>query len=114
MATSTMTSLTTFPAIPPAIDNQFLETWIRIGSVYKDAMDDSAQGLVISSAQIIQEHTMRAFVAAAQSCAEALMQNAARVQQQSIARFSTANQKAAEIVGRAWVDAVTVVPRVAR
>jgi hypothetical protein len=89
------------------VDSYVYEMWSRIGIVYKDALDASAYDLVVSSARIVQEHTLRAMVAASQSCAQALAQNAAKVQQQSLDRMISANQKAAEIVGQTWLEALT-------
>jgi hypothetical protein len=81
--------------------------WARIGILYKDAFDASAQDLLMSSTRIVQEHTLRAMVAASRSCAEALAQNAAKVQQQSFDRLLAANRRAAEIMGHTWVEAMT-------
>lgn len=93
------------------VDSYVYEMWSRIGIVYKDAFDASAYDLVTSSTRIVQEHTLRAMVAASQSCAQALAQNAAKVQQQSLDRMITANKKAAEIVGQTWLEAMT--PKIA-
>lgn len=81
------------------------DTWNRVAGLYRDATQASAQQLWMSSAAIIQEHTMRAFMAAAQSCAEALAKNALEVQQQSMARFMDVNQKAASLMGSAVTEA---------
>jgi hypothetical protein len=81
------------------------ETWNRIAGLYREATQASMQQLWLSSANIIQEHTMRALMAAAQSCAEALAQNAVEVQQQSMARFMEVNQKAASLMGSAVTEA---------
>jgi hypothetical protein len=88
------------------VDNVVYEMWSRIGIVYKDAFDASAYDLVTSSTRIVQEHTLRAMVAASQSCAQALAQNAAKLQQQSFDRMISANKKAAEIVGQTWLEAM--------
>jgi hypothetical protein len=96
-----------FPSLPAGIQNPFLDMWPKVGDLYKDAMQGSAQDLYLSSARIIQEHTMRALMTAAQSCAEALAQNAANIQQQSLARLADTNQKAAGMMGSAWFDAMT-------
>lgn len=105
MAVSTK-SLAMPGAAAPA-DNFVFEMWARIGILYKDALDASAYDLLMSSTRIVQEHTLRAMVSASQSCAEALAQNAAKVQQQSVDRLFTANKRAAEIMGQAWIDAMT-------
>ena len=83
----------------------------RIASLYQDATQASMQQLLLSSTQIIQEHTLRAFMAAAQSCAEALAQNAMNVQQEAITRFSDANQQAMGMMGEAFADAWTAQSR---
>ena len=88
-------------------DSRFFETWARIGILYKDALDASAQEWVLSSAHIVQEHTLRAMVAASQSCSQALAQNAASVQQKTVHRLLTANKRAAEIMAQTWIDAMT-------
>ena len=49
---------------------------------------------------------MKAFIAASQSCAEALTRNAVSVQQQSFSRLISANQKAVEIMGQSFADAM--------
>jgi hypothetical protein len=84
--------------------NNVFEMWPRVTGLYRDAMEASAQQLLLSSSRIIQEQTLRAFVAASQACAEALAKNAVVVHQQSLARLADANQKAAVMIGRAVVD----------
>jgi hypothetical protein len=92
---------------PPAqLDSYLFEMWARIGILYKDALDASAYDLVMSSTRIVQEHTLRAMVSASHSCAQALANNAAKVQQQSVERMFTANRRAAEIMGQTWIEAV--------
>jgi hypothetical protein len=81
------------------------DTWGHVAGLYQEAAQANMQQLLFSSANIIQEHTMRAFMAAAQSCAEALAKNALSVQQQSLARFADANQKAMGMMGTAFIDA---------
>lgn len=98
-------------AFPNAMSAPWLDAWARIASVYQEAMQASMQQLLLSSASIIQEHTLRAFMAAAQSCADALAQNAVNVQQQAMARFSDANQKAMGMMGEAFADAWTAQSR---
>lgn len=83
------------------------DTWTGIAGLYRNAAQQSAQQLFLSSANIIQEHTLRAFMAAAQSCADALAKNALSVQQQSMARFADANQQAMGMMGAAVIDAWT-------
>lgn len=89
------------------LDNAAFDMWSRIGILYKDAFDASAYDLLMSSTRIVQEHTLRAMVSASQSCAQALAQNAAKVQQQGFDRMFKANQRAAEIMGQTWFEAMT-------
>ena len=91
-----------FPTIPTA---PFFNTWSSVASLYRDAMHANTQQLVQSSASIIQEHTLRAFVAASKACADALAKNALAVQQQSLGRFTEANQKAVGVLGQAMTQA---------
>jgi hypothetical protein len=95
------------PAIGLGMPNVYLDTWSKLASLYKEAMDANAEHLMVSSGRIIQEHAMQALAAASQSCAEALAKNAALVQQQSLQRLSGANQRAFEIMGLAFMDAMT-------
>lgn len=76
-----------------------------IARLYQDAMETSSRHFMLSSASIIQEHTIRAFMDASRACAEALAKNALSVQQQSIGRFLTANLKAGEMMGQAFTQA---------
>jgi hypothetical protein len=96
---------------PNPMSAPWLDAWARIASLYQDATQASMQQMLLSSAQIIQEHTLRAFMTAAQACAEALAQNAMNVQQEAIARFSDANQKAMGMMGEAFADAWTAQSR---
>jgi hypothetical protein len=95
------------PAIGFGMPNLYLDTWTKLAALYKEAMDANAEHLMVSSGRIIQEHAMQALAAASQSCAEALAKNAALVQQQSMMRFSGVNQRAIEIMGQAFMDAMT-------
>lgn len=101
---------TTFSMFAPTIelkhDSPQQQMMERIANVYAESMRANTQELWLSSARIIQEHTMRAFIQAAQSCMEALTKNAAAVQQQSVARMTSANQKAFEIMSQSFNDAV--------
>jgi hypothetical protein len=94
-------------AMGDGMPNFYLDTWSKVADLYKDALEANAQHLFVSSAQIVQEHTMQALVAASRSCAEALAKNAAVVQQQSFARFAGANQRAIEMISKAFVDAMS-------
>ena len=90
-------------AIFNAMPAQWFDTWSGVGAVYRDAMQASTQQLMLSSASIIQEHTMRAFTAASNACADALAKNAMAVQQQSLLRFADAHQQAMGMMGKAWM-----------
>ena len=92
----------TFPSITTA---PFFDTWSSVAGLYRDAMQANTQQLAQSSASIIQEHTLRAFVAASKACADALAKNALAVQQQSLGRFVDANQKAVGVMGKAFTQA---------
>jgi hypothetical protein len=83
------------------------ELWPGIARLYQDAAETSGRQFMLSSASIIQEHTMRALMEASRSCAEALARNAMSVQQQSMGRFLNANLKAGEMMGQAWMQAWT-------
>jgi hypothetical protein len=105
-------SNTTFPyftaaPLELAASNPYFQMLGCIGSVYADAAKVDADRLWTSSARIINEHTTRAWMSASQACTAALAQNAAAIQQQSLAHLGAANQKALEIMTRAFTDAVT-------
>lgn len=89
----------------PAMPLPFFDIWSGIANLYRDAMEASTQQMMLSSAGIIQEHTLRAFMDASRACSEALAKNAMTVQQQSMGRFADANQKAMEMMGRAFTQA---------
>jgi hypothetical protein len=78
-----------------------------IARLYQDAAETSGRHFMVSSASIIQEHTLRAFTEASRACAQALAKNAVAVQQQSMGRFMDANLKAGEMMGQAWIQAWT-------
>ena len=102
-----MTTMSAYPSLtfPNIQTTPFFETWSNVAGLYRDAMQASTQQWVQSSATIIQEHTLRAFVAASQACANALTKNAMAVQQQSMGRFVEANQKAVGVMGQALTQA---------
>jgi hypothetical protein len=83
------------------------DLWPGIARLYQNAMETSSRHLMLSSASIIQEHTMRAFMEASRSCTEALAKNAMTVQQQSFGRLLNANLKAGEMMGQAMGQAFT-------
>jgi hypothetical protein len=84
-----------------------IDLWPGMARLYQDAVEASSRHFMLSSASIIQEHTMRAFMEASRSCAKALVKNAMTVQQQSMGRFMNANLKASEMMGQAWMQAWT-------
>ena len=84
----------------------YQDAFLKIANVYADSTRASLEQLWISSAKIVMEETMKAFIAASQSCAEALTRNAVSVQQQSFGRLISANQKAVEIMGQSFADAM--------
>ena len=89
----------------PAMSAPFPGLWSNIAGVYGEAMRANTQHLLQSSAAIIQEQVLRAFIAASQSCAEALAKNAMAVQQRSMERFAEANGKALGMMGQAFTQA---------
>jgi hypothetical protein len=89
----------------PAVPNAIFDTWSGIAGLYQNAAQASAQQWVTSSANIIQQHTMQAFINASQACAQALAKNAVSMQQKSMERLVDANQKAAGMMGKAVTDA---------
>jgi hypothetical protein len=94
-------------ALGTGMSNVYLDAWSTVAGLYKEALEANAQHLYVSSAQIVQEHTMQALVAASRSCAEALAKNAAVVQQQSLVRLAGANQQAIQVMGQAFLDAMS-------
>jgi hypothetical protein len=88
----------------PTMPSPLFHAWSGVGNLYRDAMQASAQQWVLSSANIIQEHTLRAVINASQSCADALAKNAMTMQQKSMERLMDANQKAAGMMGQAMTD----------
>ena len=95
------------PALTFAPDKSaaLFDTWSGVAGLYENAMKASMQQWVMSSANIIQEHTLRAFMEASKSCADALAKNAVSMQQKSMERFVDANQKAVGMVGKAFTEA---------
>ena len=91
-----------FPTVTPA---PIIDAWTNVAGLYRDAAQASTQQLLLSSSRIIQEHTLRAFVAASQACADALTKNALSVQQQSMGRLLDVNQKALGVMGQAFTQA---------
>jgi hypothetical protein len=83
----------------------FFDAWSSIAGLYKDVVQVNTQQLLTSSANIVQEHTTRAFMDASKACAEALAKNMMAVQQQSLIRFADANQKAMGTFSRAFMAA---------
>jgi len=94
-----------FNAVPFQMNTHpYQDAVSKIANVYADSMRSNVKQLWISSSQIIVQETVKAFMAASQSCMEALAKNAASVQQQSFGRIISANQKAFEIMGQAATD----------
>ncbi|WP_306394715.1 hypothetical protein [Telluria beijingensis] len=85
----------------------YQDTFLKIANVYADSTRASMEQLWISSSRIIMEETIKAFIAASQSCAEALTRNAVAVQQQSFGRLINANQKAVELMGQSFAEAMS-------
>jgi hypothetical protein len=82
----------------------YQDAFFKIANVYADSTRVSMEQLWLTSSKIIMEETMKAFIEASQSCAQALSKNAMSIQQQSFGRLLSANQKAAEIMGQSFVD----------
>lgn len=104
-------TITTFSKFAPPLElganNPYLAMLSKIGNVYTETTQVDADQLWTSSARIIQEHTTRAFISTSQECMAALAQNAAALQQQSVARIGAANQRAFEIMTGAFTSAMT-------
>jgi hypothetical protein len=103
MANTTFPYFTAAP-IEPAASNPYFQMLSSIGNVYADSAKLDTDQLWTSSARIINEHITRAWMSASQACTAALAQNAAAIQQQSLAHLGAANQKAFEIMTRAFTD----------
>jgi hypothetical protein len=101
MITMSVNPNAAFPTMPAPV----FGIWSNVAGLYREAMRANTQQLLLSSAGIIQEHTLRAFITASQSCADALTKNAMSVQQQSMERFADANGKAVGMLGRAFTQA---------
>lgn len=84
----------------------YQDAFVKIANVYADSTRASMEQLWISSTKIVMEETIKAFIAASQSCAESLTRNAVSVQQQSFSRLISANQKAVGIMGQSVADAM--------
>lgn len=88
----------------PVMSAPFVTLWSNIAGVYGETMRANTQQLLLSSAAIVQEQMLRAFISASQSCAEALAKNAVSVQQRSMERFADANGKAVGMLGQAFTQ----------
>jgi hypothetical protein len=106
-----MTMTTTYSTLAPTLavagNNPLFDMLTKISTVYTDSFQADSSELFISSARIIQEHSMQALMKASQDCVAALTQNAASIQQQSLAHLGNANQKAVEIMAGAIANAMT-------
>ena len=102
-----MSALSAYPNVvfPSFVTSPIFDVWTNVAGLYREALRTNTQQLVQSSANIIQEHTLRAFISASQACADALAKNAMSVQQQSLGRLVDANQKAVGVMGRAFTQA---------
>jgi hypothetical protein len=101
MSTTSLTPNAAFPTMPAP----FFGPWSNVAGLYRETMRANMQQLLLSSAGIIQEHTLRAFITASQACADALAKNAMAVQQQSMERLADANGKAVGMLGHAFTQA---------
>jgi nitrogen-specific signal transduction histidine kinase len=106
-----MTMTTTYSTLAPSLatvaQNPLFDMFTKINTVYADSFQADASQLFMSSARIIQEHTVQALMNASQDCMAALAQNAASIQQQSVAHLGSANQKAVEIMAHTIANAMT-------
>lgn len=78
----------------------FVGMWSDMIGLYREVTQTNTEHMFLSSARVIQEQMLRAFITAAQSCADALAKNALSVQQQSMERFAEANGKAVGLMGK--------------
>jgi len=83
----------------------FVGMWSDMTGLYREVIQTNTEHMLLSSARVIQEQMLRAFITAAQSCADALAKNAFSVQQQSMERFAEANGKAVGLMGKAFTQA---------
>jgi hypothetical protein len=88
-----------------AMPAPFFGLWSNVAGLYREAMRANTQQMLLSSAGIIQEHTLRALITASQACADALAKNAMSVQQQSMERLADVNGKAVGMLGHAFTQA---------
>jgi hypothetical protein len=105
--TMTTTYSTLAPTLAVATTNPLFDTFAKINTVYSESIQADVSQLFMSSTRIIQEHTVQALMNASQDCMAALTQNAASLQQQSMAHLGIANQKAVEIMAGAIANAMT-------
>jgi hypothetical protein len=85
---------TASPTTNVLAQNPFLTLSTKIANVYSEAIRQNMESLSVSSAKIIQEQTIKAWTNAAQSCSQALTENAMHSQQKAIERIVEANRKA--------------------
>ncbi len=106
-----MTMTTTYSTLAPSLatvaNNPLFDMFTKISGVYTESFQADASQLFMSSARIIQEHSMQALMKASQDCIAALTQNAASIQQQSVAHLGCANQKAVEIMAGTLANAMS-------
>ena len=97
-----MNSIFTYPASTTAIQWSLPapgnELWQRLGDTYSQPWQQASQELWTSSARIVQEHAVRAWMEASHSCVKALTDNAAAIQQRAFASAVDANQRALSVM----------------
>lgn len=81
--------------------------WQRLGAIYTQPWQHATHELWTSSARIVQEHAVRAWMEASQSCVKALTENAAAIQQRTLAGLVDANQRAIRVVAQEVTEAAT-------
>jgi len=86
----------------PAISMPFFGMWSDVTGLYREVVKANTEQLLFTSAKVVQEQMLRAFISTAQSCTDALAKNALSVQQQSMERFAEANGKAVGLMGQAF------------
>lgn len=102
----TTTYSTLAPTLAVTTENPLIDMFTKIHTTYSDTFQGDASQQFMSSARIIQEHTVQALMNASQDCMAALTQNAANIQQQSMAHLGNANMKAVEIMTSTMTNAM--------
>jgi hypothetical protein len=86
----------------------FFGSMAKITLLYKDAFDDNAHDLIVSSRRIFQETSLRTMLAASNSSSQKIEHNATTAQQKIIVRLLTTNQRALDIMRYTWVETMTL------